>query len=290
MKKILVPTDFSKPSKVAAIYAAHLANKINASITLLSVINASPSEQTLAKWKKMEMEMVKDSIEKADDLMNEIQKSVKGEIKVEYRSVLGFPISQQVEAFVKANGIDLIVMGTKGASGLKKVLMGSNAVEVINESSVPVITVPIDAKFNPITNIVYASDGKHLNREIRKVALFAKALHAHLHVLRVDSPGVLKTELTDHEESLKEKANYSDMDVSILMGEDVVGKLEEYVESKKPQLLVMFTQKMSFLEKLLGTSKTRQFAFQGKTPLLTFNKSTEQFAIMQAWEFDMNFK
>ena len=43
MKKILVPTDFSKPSKVAAIYAAHLANKINASITLLSVINAIDS-------------------------------------------------------------------------------------------------------------------------------------------------------------------------------------------------------------------------------------------------------
>ena len=59
MKTILVPTDFSKLSKVGVTYAISLAKEMDARVILLSVINASASSNTLMNWKKFEKEMVK---------------------------------------------------------------------------------------------------------------------------------------------------------------------------------------------------------------------------------------
>ena len=88
---ILVPTDFSKPSKVAVLYAARLVKKLNAEITLLAVVNVNIATDAIIDWKKMEQDMVETARQDAEQLIHEIKEDVKGELKIEYRSIIGFP-------------------------------------------------------------------------------------------------------------------------------------------------------------------------------------------------------
>lgn len=115
IKTILVPTDFSKPSKVAVLYAARLAQKINAEITLLAVININTATDAILDWKKIEQDLVDTAQQNAEQLIMEIKEEV--ELKIEYRSIMGFPFEEMVEHTVINDGFDLIVMGTKGLQG-----------------------------------------------------------------------------------------------------------------------------------------------------------------------------
>jgi nucleotide-binding universal stress UspA family protein len=122
MKTILVPTDFSKASKVAVLFAIGIAKKIKASIILLSVINANSS--TMRNWKKLERELIKIAQQDADKLLSEV-KAETATVAITYHPILGFPIEDRIEQFAVDNKVDFIVMGTKGATGLKKTFMGN---------------------------------------------------------------------------------------------------------------------------------------------------------------------
>ena len=271
---ILVPTDFSKLSKVAVLYAWQIAKKLKADIILLAVINAASSSRALPKWKRLEEEMVVMAKNDAEQLISEIKKEIKGKIEISYRYILGFPVEDMIETFVTDNGVDMIVMGTKGATGLKKVVMGSNAAAVIDNSSVPVIAIPENAEFKTISKIAYASDLFNLHEEIKTVALFARLFDATvqvLHILPADSAKkVDKTMETD----LIKISKYQKIAYHVLRNDSIVDALNTYIIDEQVDMLAMFTHKLDFYEKLFGKSVTRQLTFHAQVPLITFNKTT----------------
>ncbi len=281
MKTILVPTDFSRLSKVGITYAVSLAKKIDASVILLSVINASASSNTLKNWKKLEEEMVNTAQQEADQLLSEI-KSQGGKVHVSYQSILGFPIADVIDEFAVKNKVDLIVMGSKGAKGLKKALLGSNATAVIDASHVPLIVVPGEADFKQIKKLVYATDMQNLQKEIRVVARFASLFDAHIHVLHVvqgesSKKNVEKVERgkfqISNEAALVSETKYPKIHLHVVENKNIAEAVDTFVLDQKADLLVMFTHRLDFYEKLFGKSVTRQLAFHSKVPMLTFNKT-----------------
>jgi nucleotide-binding universal stress UspA family protein len=280
MKKIVVLTDFSKQSKVAVLYAIGLAKIMEAKIILLSVINAGSSSKTLSNWKKIEDEMLKGSKADADRLISEVQTEA-GEIKISYVSILGFPLADMVDKFAIKNKIDFIVMGTKGATGLRKALIGSNAAAVIDKSSIPVMVVPGKAQFDKIQKIVYASDIQNLASEIKMVAWFARFFDASIDVLHVVQ-GRTKKDMEElernmasisKEEQLIKTAKYPKIQFHVLNSKDVSKAVDKFVSDQKTDLLTMFTHQLDFYERLFDKGITRKLAFHSKVPMLTFNKT-----------------
>ena len=108
-----------------------------------------------------------------------------------------------------------------------------------------------------------------------------------LHVVTGDSE---KKNIKELEKELIKIARYPEIHVYVSMGDNIAEEVETFVDKQKANLLVMCTHKLEFYEKLFGRSVTRQLAFHELVPLLTFNKTNEQFAIMQAWEFAFNFE
>ncbi len=273
--KILVPTDFSDLSKVAVLYAANLAKTLNADLILLAVININASAATSMRWEKLQSEMIKNSNEDADTLIREIKAQVDSAPQISYSYVIGYPVQDQIETFASANGADMIIMGTKGATGMKKVLMGSNAAAVIDHSSKPVIAVPGETVFKPITKIVYATDMVHLDDEITKVAQLAKLFDASvevLHVIRSDSDKSFNTaQITADVIKL---TGYSKISFQVSKNDSTAEEVDNFVVKQEADLVAMFTHKLDFYEKLFGKSITRQLAFHASIPLLTFNKTT----------------
>jgi nucleotide-binding universal stress UspA family protein len=277
MKTILVPTDFSRPSKVAVLYAARLAKKLNAEITLLAVINVNIATDVILDWKKREQDIVESTRQEAEQLIREIKEEIKGELKIEYRSIIGSPIEQMVEHIVVDDGLDLIVMGTKGATGLKKVLIGSNAAAVVDNSSVPVMIIPPSTEFRTIKKVVYATDMVSITEEIKPIAMFASIFNASikvLHVLPCDSSEKIDSKALTAD--LIKITNYKKISFHVSRNNSIADEVDTFVTDQKADMLAMFTHKLDFYEKLFAKSVTRQLAFHATVPMLTLNRTTLQ--------------
>jgi nucleotide-binding universal stress UspA family protein len=273
--KILVPSDFSESSNNAALYATKFAQKVNAEIILFHVVHFErpPMVQVIGFIEdKIEDIRLSQASEDCALLVDELKAKVNGG-QISFKVVPGFPIEDVIENYATTNEIDLIIMGTKGASGLPKVLFGSNAVAVINRSSIPVITVPESACFNNLKLIVYASEMDSMRSEIQKIIPLAKLFEASINILHVLPPeSKMKIDTVSIQSDLIEKYKYQKISFHIAHNIDIVKGINEFVADVKADVLAMYTHEIGFFEGLFKTSISREEAFHSFVPLLTLKR------------------
>jgi len=274
MKKILVPVDNSKVSKTAVLYAVNLAAILGGEIVLLSVINATSTSSTLSSWRLLEEQLVNEDREGVEKMLREVYKATGTSTKITHKHVLGFSVPEMIDRFVLDNKIDLVVMGTSGAKGLKKVLGGTNTAAVIDECSVPVITVPTATLAKRIRRIVYATDMTHLDEEIKLIANFARPFDAAIEVVHMTENGTRKRNRGELESILIRMAKYPRIHLNITKNIGIAKGLRAFASKHKADMIVMFTHELDFFEKLFGKGRTRQVAFESTIPLLAFNRTT----------------
>lgn len=187
MNRILVPTDFSEQAENALKVAAMLARKYNAEIYLLHMMEI-PMQQ-------IDPGTSVSDVPEALFFMKLAHKKFEDLIESDYLE--GLTVHETVKADITFNeikdackefDIDLIVMGSHGASGLKEMFIGSNAEKVVRTSDVPVLVIKNQhASFN-IRNFVFASDFKNDNKKTYEQAVkFAELFDARIHLLLVNT-------------------------------------------------------------------------------------------------------
>lgn len=270
---ILVPTDFSKLSLVAIEYAISMANRINGSVTLLHVMDkfvkpTRASMQEEAKAISREASVL--ARQRFEPIVAEAKKLSKTGNPIVVKIRKGRSFSNTVRLFAKRNQIELIVMGTKGASGLSKYVLGSNTVSVMDASRIPVLAVPARARFNNFKNIIYAADLKYLESEIGVLKPYLKLLDATLHVLHVCDKTKSEEELQNKVKSILKQVDYRKSTVMIKSGKPIDRVIDSYVKELKADMVAMFTHKRTAYENLFHRSVTKKMAFQSHVPLLAF--------------------
>ncbi|OYU84764.1 MAG: universal stress protein UspA [Flavobacterium sp. BFFFF2] len=192
MKKILVPTDFSDHAYYALKVAAEIARKNDGEIFLLHMLEL-PHEgsDALGSGKDIpEIMLFKNkAIQRLDDLMDdEVLDGLKVSELVQFE--LAF---DGIVKISKKNDIDLVVMGSHGASGYKEMFIGSNAEKVVRNSEVPVLIIKKDYETFNVDHFVFASDfTPEAKSSFNKVVQFANEFNAHLHLLMVNTPSSFK--------------------------------------------------------------------------------------------------
>lgn len=272
--KILIPTDFSKLSKVAVNYAAKIAMELDAELVLLNVLFLDAPPRASMSLKSVE-DVLKGNAEiDSVQLINELKEQHKGNLNITHKIILGNPVEDIVENYAVHNGIDLIIMGTKGATGLEKYIIGSNAAGVISNSSIPVITVPEHASFNGLKHIVYATDMWDLNIEAKALVPLAQLFNSTIHIVHIIEPNSKKNiEIKTITTDLISELNYTKIKFKVVINDDIINGIDEYIADIKADLLAMFTRELTFFEKLFGKSVTRQMAFHSWIPMISFKKT-----------------
>jgi nucleotide-binding universal stress UspA family protein len=145
--KILVPIDGSEPSFHAARVAVNIANKFNSELIIIYVV-VSPSKSEYANLtglvtpKQIDM-IIENAKKESRNWFKKIEDKVKEEnsnIKISMKVLLtGIAIYGEVIQFAQQENIDLIVIGTRGRSGIKKLLLGSTASGVVTYANCPVL-------------------------------------------------------------------------------------------------------------------------------------------------------
>lgn len=189
MKKILVPVDFSTPSENALKVAAKLAQKNNAELHVLHVIELAESlfgaEQFNVNDEQIIFFMKLAKKRFSQFLDKDYLKDIKTTEHVEPGST-----SVAISELVDENQIDMIVMGSSGVSGIEEIVIGSNTEKVVRHSKIPVLVVKNEIKDINIKNAVFASNFEIENLEpYKKAKRFADSFSAKMHMLYVNLPG-----------------------------------------------------------------------------------------------------
>jgi nucleotide-binding universal stress UspA family protein len=190
MKKILVPFDFSKPAINAFRFALDIAAKDHGIVHLLHVIELPVlHDSVLMPVLNFEQELLKELQEKAENEFKKIREKIDAKsVEVKSKVIFGAP-SKKILAYAKDESVDLIVMGSHGATGIREFFVGSNAEKIVRNSHVPVLVVKHWYKGH-VKNIIFPNDLDTENQEelIVKVKALQHFFKAHLHLVWINTP------------------------------------------------------------------------------------------------------
>jgi nucleotide-binding universal stress UspA family protein len=143
IRKILVAVDGSNPSLDASNYAIDLAKSNDAELIVIYIVSIVPSSQfeydNIGRMKEIETE----EKEKAEQVVDRVkQKAIENNVQAKTTVLVKYTsISKEIVEYAEKMGIDLIVVGNRGRTGIKRMLLGSVADEVVTYSHCPVLVV-----------------------------------------------------------------------------------------------------------------------------------------------------
>ncbi|MEB8346781.1 universal stress protein [Flavobacteriaceae bacterium KMM 6898] len=271
--RILIPTDFSELSKVAIRYAVHFSKHTEVALILLHIIDINAPGMARIGSKKLGEAIKTSSEEGMKELVASIKKDNSHKIDISYKIIHSSSIEKAVEIAALENKINLICIGTKGASGLKKVFFGSNATGIIENSSIPVLTIPEFADYKGLGHMVYSSDLQHIKEEIASVIPFAKLMDSWIHILHINrGKEGFEGDLEEEEERLRKDFSYQKIKFREFKSSSIIEGINKFTTVVEADMVVMFTHHTNLLEKVFQKSVTQNTAFQTRIPLLTFQK------------------
>ena len=273
MKTILIPTDFSENAANAFRYGIAFAKKLSAKIILYNVIHV-PTDVVPPIIATSFDEMEKKALTKLENWKYEYLKHEKS-VEVQCIVETGFA-GDEIILHAKKRNVDLIIMGTKGATGLFEKMMGSITSNVIEKAPCPVLAIPENISLNDIKRIVFATDYRDNDFEsLVNITEIAKNFNAEILVLHValnDKDFELENA---HFDAFTDKVNntipYHQFAFHLLKGKNVEEELSHFLKEVHTDILVVSTAKRNLIAKLFNHSVTKGIAQHPEIPLFAFH-------------------
>ncbi|WP_136482960.1 universal stress protein [Cognatitamlana onchidii] len=277
MKNILLPTDFSKNSLNAIYYALDLMKGEACRFYFLNVQKASSfiSDDMMVVGAsgtiyKTIISAAKKSI---DNIISKIESDYEFE-NFECFSIVDYDnFIDAINQVSHTKKIDLIIMGTKGASGLSKTLFGSNTVRVIQRCYAPILVVPDGCQFSHFRTIAFTTNNLPLFRpeELKPLQEFMLNHHAKLSILHVADEHHLAQNQSLNEDFFNEyfpKALHDYIDSNT---HDIFQAIQNYLKANDIKMLAMMSKKHSFIERLFTEHLEETLAYNIDIPLLVMH-------------------
>jgi nucleotide-binding universal stress UspA family protein len=273
--RILIPVDFSPAGECAREHGAYLANAFRADILLLHIlegIHTYPEGWFDSENKGNDRELIQAKVtEKMGELAENITK--KYGVYVQNLITSGKPAAK-ISEVVKEHNIDLIVMGTHGASGFEEFFMGSTAAKVVNLSPCPVITIPEGFKLSGIKSIVLPIDETmHSRQKVRTILPLASKCKSVIHVLGLiqsdDKTDIAKfnIKVDSVEEAVKNAGLISIR--KVVKGGNIAMQAMKYADEVNAELLAIMTDHESEMTGMFMGAFARQIVNHSKIPVLS---------------------
>lgn len=275
MKKIIVPIDFSEYSDYALESASILAKKHNAEILALHMLEMSDVVYTSSNAEQHEKAVffLKLAEKKFDKFLDkDYLKDV-----IVTPIVKHFKVFSEVNDVAKEHDVDLIVMGSHGASGFTEIFVGSNTEKVVRHSDIPVLVIkskPVDMNYG---TVVFASDFSReaMNPYVNASKMF-ETLGSEMHLLYVNVPGERFKTSSEMEDILTgflqdADGNLNRMNQVHYVADTSVEKgILNYARKSKVDLIAIPTHGRTGLAHFFEGSISEDLANHATLPVMTF--------------------
>lgn len=271
MKRILVPTDFSEQAENALKVAIKLAQQHQSEIYVLHSmemplhLSSSSESGSLPE----SLFFIKLAEKRFKDLRNE--KYLKG---ITLNEAIGHnEIYEDIEEACKKNSIDLIIMGSNGASGFKEMFVGSNTEKVVRTSNVPVLVIKNNHPEFNIKDFVFATDFSEEGKQsLNKARKFAKKVDAKMHLLYVNTPAGFKTSAQAQEimENFVRGIEIENYSLNIYNDTSVEKGILNFTHFIDAQLIGMGTHGRKGISHFFNGSISEDMVNHANMPVITF--------------------
>lgn len=267
LNHLLFPTDFSDNARKALPYALEIATRTGASLHILHSIE-EPYD-----FAPMLDEIKKGVSRKVNRLFQEIIEEIKlqdrySDIEIKTYIEYGRAIYSILDQ-ARSLDIDLILMGTKGRSGIEKILFGSTTAEIIGRSNIPVFAIPKEAETPHFEQILFATEYNDGDLgALEFLTPLAELFKAEIKVFHSTRKNKLEEEIKfrGFRELVKEVIPYKKIRFEQAVTESFFEAIADEVEENNIELLVMkrYQKQMSLLDK----RNTKDMSYYTSVPLL----------------------
>jgi nucleotide-binding universal stress UspA family protein len=279
MKKILVPCDFSKPAINAYRIAVDIARQSKGIVHLFHVMEVPVLHDTLLMpVLNFEEPFLKELHENAQTRFKKITEKYTPEgVKVIFNVRFG-AVSRMIREYIKNEDIDLVVMGSHGASGFREVFIGSNAERMVRHSPVPVLIVK-DYNKGPIRNIVFPNtlDTENHQDLVAKVKALQNFFKARLHMVWVNTPVNFTSDFETHErmEAFAKQFTLKDYTINVFNDTDEERGILRFSNLVKGDLIAMGTHARMGISHLVNGSLAEDVVNHNKGLVWTYSLKNE---------------
>ena len=274
MKKILLPTDFSENSWNAIKYALHYFKEDTCHFHILNTYTPIIYQVEYMEVGTAQFGLVDAMKETSTTGLKKIKEKIDKEFKNPKHSFTEMSsfntLTAEISEQTSNNGVDYVVMGTKGATGALEILFGSNTMHVIKNAKCPVLAIPSNFSFEKPLEILFPSDYEieFQKKHIQPILNVANTFHSRVNIMNAS----FGYELSEYQESNKKilegyfkKIAHIFHSVSNQTVEDAIAKFQlKY----RINLLVMINNKHSFFENLFFRSTINHIGFHLNIPFL----------------------
>jgi nucleotide-binding universal stress UspA family protein len=272
MKRILIPTDFSKYADLAIEAGAQIAKKNNAEIVLLHMLEL-PGQSNDALTGETSIPAIMLFKNKADETLKDIKNRpyLKG-IPIK-EVVLLDNASKGITNYSNQNDIDLIIMGSHGSSGFEEIFVGTNTEKVVRLSNTPVLIIKNKTNELDIKKIVFASDfSKEIKKPFLELLKFVNIFNAKLKLVMICTPNNFKSTLAAERIMTEFVAEFDMPDYSMEIYNDtnIEKGITNYADAKKADLIALCTHGRTALIHFFNGSISEDLVNHTTRPVITF--------------------
>ena len=273
MKNILLPTDFSSNAYNAMRYALQIFKNRSSKFFLLHTFTPAiyPSGSMFNSYSSLELlDIIKgNAIENLENLQQKLKSEFKNpDHEFEISATFNLLVNE-INEVVANKDIDLIIMGTQGATGAKEIFLGTNTMFTIKNVNCPVLAVPSDYEFAKLKEILFVTKFECVEEnDLDLIKTFCDLYSAHLHILNVHNSEPLNK---DQEKIRNQIAGFFDNEQPTFhfsADKDIPEAVEQFQKENNIDLIVMKHDKHSFFENLLSMPVINKLIYHTNIPFL----------------------
>ncbi|WP_299113946.1 universal stress protein [uncultured Winogradskyella sp.] len=283
MKNVLLPTDFSDNSWNAIKYAINFfkdtpcnfyvlhVNKLNYHFTeeVALYIDHNHIEEVYTKPAKKKLRLILKRISK----LFPNHKNQKFYTLTDYNFFI-----ESIRKTVNEKHIDFIVMGTKGATGLERIILGTNTADVITKVKCNTLAIPENAEFKPPNEIAFPTDYSltHNLQILEPIVDILEQFNASLkilHIAKTDSS--LSDEQQKNKELLEDYFSNHSYSFHYLTNRKVEDAIQCFVESRDINIICMVAKNLNYFQQILFHTRVEKISYHTDRPFLVLHEKNE---------------
>ena len=276
MQQILIPTDFSDNAWNATIYALQFFKTQQITFHFLHIdISLQVDDELHYNGLSAKKEISEELIEKMEDWMQKVYTYYPNSLHRFNSTIRTALFIEGFRNYVSKKNIDFIVMGTKGASGLKEMTIGSKTGAVIKRIKCPNLVIPEEARFKIPLNIGFPTDFNmfYKTKVIHTLLEVADTYQSSIKVLRVaQNEKPLDNVQKTNREHLKQHLRDISHSFHVIENPNLESALQSFVNTMHIDMVAMIAKNLNFFQRILFKPQVEQISYHMQIPFLVLHE------------------
>ncbi len=274
MRKVLIPTDFSENAFNAVKYACQVFKYEKSEFYIVHAYADEVYRQDAANERSILETLKASTLESSEIKLKQTEEQLKEYApnpKHSYRFVSVF--SNLIDAandWVEHENMDIVVMGTRGATNDRKIVFGSNTLQVMRYVNCPVLAIPEDYEYQPPKQVLFATNYMvpYKRRELELLDEMAGSFRSTVHMLYIDPIKTLSLRQEDNQEFLKTCLRKPELRFETTPEKEKTFAITKYILHNDIDMLMIVNSRHSYLEDMLYQSTMDKLGLHLKIPFM----------------------